>query len=105
MRTHPDARRDGHRLVWRLRADRTGPAVSVERAMFACRRCGLDVTEWGGICRDCQAVLNTLRERDRWRCDYSKAMRRAMSRMIRQDGGAIIAQPRRGRGPTQYVTP
>lgn len=76
-----------------------------ERDWFACRRCGASVTEWGGMCRDCQAVIRVMGETERWKSDYSKAMRRAMGRRIRMEGGAVIDQPRRDRQYRGYEMP
>jgi hypothetical protein len=53
------------------------------QAMFDCRRCGVPVYEYGGICRDCLAFLSEHKEKGRWTSDYSREQRRRMTSVIK----------------------
>lgn len=77
-------------------------------AIFDCRRCGCPTTLWGSVCTDCQAVLMSLGETDRWRSDYSRKERDAMTSRVRRIKTNVsglpaeVRQPRRDQ-PQKYA--
>lgn len=62
-------------------------------ALFDCRRCGVRVYEWAGLCVDCHAVVSALGEADRWRSDYSRAERRQMTSRLRRSATNMTSLP------------
>jgi hypothetical protein len=62
-------------------------------AIFDCRRCGLPITLWGGLCGDCQAVVSALGEGQRWRSDYSRDERVQMGARLRRGDTNVGGAP------------